>query len=420
MDRPEQPGNRKVIRYNFIANVGDGTLFSFGLSFVSLITVFPILIKTVGGGNISLSLIPVLWTIGFNFPQIIMANRVRTYPFKKKIVLRTALLQRLPWLILAGFTFFLIPALGKSIALAILLGGLLLAAVGGSINLPGWFELISKITPVHLRGSLFALRSLGGALLGITGGWIVKQVLDHFSFPLNFSILFLCAFTTMMLSYLFLAILREPEPSPIDQVFRRRDFFIKIWQILKEDKNFRFFLIADAGMMCALMADAFYTVNALQKFSLSYSFAGIFIMIIMASIITANPIFGLLADNFGHRLNLLFAAGFITLACVVARFAPGIEMYCLVFVASACTASLLQISRLPIIAEICKEKDRSVYVALTNLVTSPFILAALCGGWLANHYGYNLVFMIAGIVALGTMCWLLLIFREPRKQYTLS
>jgi hypothetical protein len=89
-----------------------------------------------------------------------MANYVRRLPYKKPLLLITALAQRLPWLLLGIFTMVfykpdypLVPGSGFFYFF-------ILAAVCGSINLPGWFDLVAKVTPVRLRGRLFASRSL--------------------------------------------------------------------------------------------------------------------------------------------------------------------------------------------------------------------------------------------------------------------
>jgi MFS family permease len=73
------------------------------------------------------------------------------------------------------------------------------------------------------------------------------------------------------------------------------------------------------------------------------------------------------------------------------------------------------VSRLTIIAEICLEDDRSTYIALANLITAPFVLSGLLGGWIANNFGYNAVFIIAGMFAITALIWLILMVKEPRE-----
>ena len=73
------------VKLNFIANLFDGALFAFGMSFVSLVTVMPVLVKKLGGSNIAIGLIPVVWILGLNFPQVLIANHTDKFPYKKNL-----------------------------------------------------------------------------------------------------------------------------------------------------------------------------------------------------------------------------------------------------------------------------------------------------------------------------------------------
>jgi len=399
----------------------DGALFSFAMTFVSLTTVLPLFVKKIGGSNIAIGLIPIVWTVGFNFPQISIANYALRFPYKKSLMIRTALVQRIPWLFIAICCFFCVGRLSVKMNLILFFAFYTLAAVSGSLNLPGWFDLIAKVTPTSLRGRLFAVRMTLGALLGVLGGWYVKYILEAVDFPDNFGFLFLTAFSIMMVSYIFLLIIREEEPSCPTHELRHSDFIRRLPAILKVEHNYRRFLIADALMMAALMADAFYMVHVLDKFSLSDGWAGWFTMTMMASLILGNFGFGFLADRLGHRVNLIVVA-FSTLgACLTALFAPNEFVYILVFVGAALTIGLIQVSRLSMIAEVCGETDRPKYVALTNMITSPFILLGILCGWLADRYGYSVVFIVAGIFAFCSGMWMLFKVREPRdREITIS
>jgi len=381
-----------------------------------MVTVFPVLVKKIGGSNLAVGLIPVIWIIGFNFPQILIANYASRQPFKKPLMLKTAFIQRLPWFVMSFVVFFLLKNVSPTIGLILIFSGLAFSAVAGSANLPGWFDLVAKITPLDLRGRLFAYRSILGALLGVAGGAIVSYVLDNIKYPDNFSLLFLLAFLVMMVSYVFLLKLKEVESNQYREQINRGEYLKKLKIILKKESRFRNFLIADALLITALMADAFYTVNALEKFSLSEGYAGQFIMVMMITMVLGNLIFGHLADRIGHKLNLMFAGIFTFSICLIAILAKSVVLYYLVFMGTALTLSLINVSRLAIIAELCVEENLPIYIALTNMITSPFILFGVLGGFLADRFGYDVVFCIAGIFALSSSLWWWRKVPEPRKK----
>ena len=407
--------NDTVVKRNFYLNIFDGAIFAFALSFVSLQTVFPVLVKKISGSDFAIGLIPVVWAAGFNFPQILVANHIRKLPFKKPWMLKTALAQRFPWLFIAILVLFFLEDLSPELALVCILASLGLAAVGGSINLPGWFDLFSKITPVQLRGRQFAYRSVLGAILGVFGGAVVVVVLDSFKYPKNFGILFLMTFFTMMVSYIFLLLLREDKPNPSLQLFGHKEFYKRLLAIVRQEKNFRNFLVSDALMMLANMSHAFFAVYAVEKFSLPDSSAGTFTMVMMASMILGSLYFGYVADKHGHKINLLWASTFIGFACLIAVISPIVELYYFVFVGAALNIILLQVSRLTIVAEICSEDDRPTYVALANVITAPFILSGMFGGFIVNIFGFQTLFLMSVFFSILTILWLITKVVEPRN-----
>jgi MFS family permease len=168
-------------------------------------------------------------------------------------------------------------------------------------------------------------------------------------------------------------------------------------------------------MMLANMSHAFFAVYAVEKFSLPDSYAGTFTMVMMASMIIGSLYFGYIADKHGHKINLLWASGFIGLACLIAIISPIVELYYFVFVGAALNIILLQVSRVTIVAEICSEEDRPTYVALTNVITAPFILSGMFGGIIANVFGYNTLFSMSILFSIITFLWLIIKVVEPRR-----
>ena len=66
--------------------------------------------------------------------------------------------------------------------------------------------------------------------------------------------------------------------------------------------------------------------------------------------------------------------------------------------------------------ELCTEEERPTYVALTNMVTSPFVLFGVLAGGIASAFGYDAVFVIAGVLALASAFWLTFKVEEPRTK----
>ena len=135
---------------------------------------------------------------------------------------------------------------------------------------------------------------------------------------------------------------------------------------------------------------------------------------IMLSMGVSTFVCGYLADHLGHRINFILASLGMALACIAALMANRVEVYYLAFVGSALTVGLRTISRLPIIAEICGEEDRPTFVALSNVITAPFVLAGVAGGWVAVSLGYDVVFAAAAVLSILSAVWFAMAVHEPR------
>ncbi len=89
--KPVPGPEQHTLRTNLAANIIDGGFYALTMALVSQQTVLPIFVKRMGGSNVHIGLLPVLWTFGFNFPGIFVANFIRHFPRKKSIFLRTAM-----------------------------------------------------------------------------------------------------------------------------------------------------------------------------------------------------------------------------------------------------------------------------------------------------------------------------------------
>lgn len=404
------------LRRNFRLNVIDGGVFALGMSLISHQTILPVFIKNIGGTNIAVGLIPVVWMLGFNFPQIFFAHLAQRVEYKKKLMLETGLIQRLPYLILAIVTFLVVADMSATQALFVFFFMFTIAALGGSVHLPVWFDIISKITPVTARGRLFAYRSIAGGILGVGGGWLAMVILRTITYPANFALLFILAFGIMMISFYVLTRLKEENPTKPSSTQHLLQNIRTIPAILKQNINFRNFLLADALIITASTANAFFTVHAFDMFHLDDSYAGLFTIVMMTSTILSSILLGSIADTFGHRLNLILAAAGTIIACTFALTAPNVYIYLIVFFISAFTINVTIISRLSIVVEMCTESERPTFIALTNMLTSPFVLSGIAAGWVANKYGYDFVFFASGFCAFIAAIWLVTKVKEPRRM----
>lgn len=412
------PGFRaKILKHNLLMHIADGALFVFGANFVSAFTIIPVFIQQAGGDPVAIGAVPVLWLMGLNLPQLFFAKISSTDKKIKPFVLRYGFLFRAMYLVIALFTFFILEKLSQSSAVLVLLILYFLLAVVGSIPIPGWFHLFSKTTPIKLRGRLLAVRQLIGSILALAAGSLTVLILSAITFPSNFAVLFLAAFLISMISFYFLSRLREDEDFYDEEKTQTVTNKLNLTKtILVNNVPFRNFLVADALITICLTSTAFYPVFALKKFGLSPSYAGTFTIITTASMIIGNLFFGYLADVSGHKINLIFLSIACLLASTTAIIANNILSYGIVFFFVGLILSLIGISRISFIAELCSPNERQFYIAMLNTITAPFSAFGIVSGAIIGFLSYPIVFLIYILIAATSTVWLIRKVKDPRVE----
>jgi MFS family permease len=406
----------KVLQHNILMHIGDGAMYAFAISFISVTTILPVFIQRMGGNAIAIGAVPVLWNLGVSFPQLFLGQQRSNEKFVKAPILLYSLIYR-PTFLLAGlFIFFFLEYISPGFSIPLILFFILIIAVLGSIPGPRWVNLFSKTVPVKLRGRLLAVRQLLGSLLGVLAGSIIIVILSSISFPQNFAVLFFLCFIFMFASFYFLRKVNEPEEAPDEELvvakIRRIE---RIKKVVKENKNLRSYLIADGLLLIALTSSSFFAVYAIKKFQLPTAYAGSFTIILMASTVLGNIIFGLLADIFGHKINLMIMAAVLLLANLSAIISINPLTYGGVFFFVALAQSLQGISRVAFVVEISGEKNRTLYASLLNSITAPALLFGIIAGILISIIGYPLVFLIYILISGFAVFWLYKKVDEPRQ-----
>jgi MFS family permease len=399
---------------NYVLNIIDGAFFSFALVFISFNTILPVFIRKLGGSNLLVSCIPFILTLGSSLPQLFVANYAERFQRKKPIVAFFGIGQRLPWIVIAVACFFM----GKDypgLLIAITLAMVLLYAVSCGLIVPPWFDMFSKIVPVNLRGRVMSIRMVIAQLLGIAGAIIATSILNKIDFPYNYSLLFFICFIFMVASFTIFLTIAEPVDNRKVEHKDLSTFLKGIPIILKEDKNFRNFILSRGFSDLATSATAFYSIYAINHFNLSEGYAGVFTTISSVAFVIANLTFGFLGDKKGHKVNITIGLFATVLIGVISVFTNNIYLYLLIFVLTSVAQGAKDVSMNSLTVEFCSPEKVPTYVALSSVIIIPVSLIVLAMGSIADIFGYKYIFVIAFISSI-LATFIILKVRDPRAE----
>ncbi len=402
--------------WNFGVNLLDISFMMLGMSLVSRETVMPVLVSSLTDSKLAVGLIGATVGLGFYLPQLLTAEYTERLRYKKPFVVTLGYLgERLPYLLIA-VTIWLWALRAPLAALTLFFIFLGMTTFSAGAANPAWYDMIAKVIPVHRRGLWSGLGHSLGAGMGIAGAALVGWTLKHFAYPANYVVLFGLAFVMVTISWVGLALNREPpslltkEPTPFMRYLRR------LPAVLHDNPNYRAFLIARMTVQAGAMASVFFIVYGRERFVIDATGIGALTAVLIGSQAVMNLVWGLWGDRSGHKRVLTAAAFALALASLAALLAPSVAWLAVTFFLLGAYLAADSASGLNIILEFCAPEDRPTYIGLTNTLFAPVIVVApLIGGWLASVMDYRGMMVIAMIIAALGALQLLLGVEEPRR-----
>lgn len=405
---------RRHIRFNFIVNVLDGGFFGLGVGFASTVTVIPLFVNSLTDSKLLIGLIVSLHTVGWQLPQLLTATRVSRLRRYKPMVLWMTIQERFPYLGLALLAL-LIPTLGKDWGL--LLAFILVAwqALGAGFTANPWQSMVGKIMPSERIGTFFGTQSAAASLLASGSAVVAGFLLQTVAAPHNFALSFLLAGVFMAISFVFLALTREPEHPVDDNEDVPRPGWDRMVTIVRQDANFRWFLVARMLSQVAWIAISFYTVYAVRQFQLNEETIGFLTGLLMVCQAIANPLLGWIGDHWGHRTVYAAGALMMTASAALALFAPAVGwLYAAFALAGFSNAAVWSIA-MSFTLEFGTGSEKPLYIGLANTLIAPVtLLAPIVAGGLADAFGFPIAFALSVVTGLATALVLQFVVRDPQ------
>ncbi len=411
------PDLRDKLRHNYLVNILDGSFFGFGIiGLASYVTIIPLYLSFLTESTALIGFVATLFHIGWQIPQLLTSNRVAGLRRYKPMALAMTLIERLPYFGLA-LVAFLIPTIGVESALVLTVLLLGLQSLGGGFTATAWQSMLSKIMPAHRLGTFFGVQSACVNLFGAGGALLAAYILDRFEFPESFSLLFFITAISLLVSFVFLAMTYEPESEPKDIVERVnwRDFGGRLRQILRADRNFRWFLIARSLTSLSLTVVSFFTIFGIRRFEMSAEVVGALTSVLLVSHTLSSTLIGWAGDRWGHRRVLIFGNLLTVISILLALTAPNVSWFYLVFALTGIVNSTQWSTIMTITVQFGSVAERPFYIGLANTLIAPVtVFAPIIGGWLVDAVSFELTFSIFALAGLLSMLVYMLPMEDPR------
>ncbi len=387
--------SKNNLRYNFIVNILDGSFFGFAIGFTSFVTILPLFVSTLTNSAVLIGLVPAIHNMGWQLPQLLVANKVAQRTRYKPMVLFMTIHERIPFICLAATAWFM-GFLGQRLALYITFFLLIWQGLGAGLTANPWQAMVAKIIPPRYQGTFIGSQASASNFLASISAFLAGVILERFKYPGNYSLCFMINVIAMAISFIFLSQTREEEKPPVVDIHTGKDFWNNLWKIIKHENQFRWFLIVRMLSQLAVMAFAFYTVYVVKRLGMSEIGVGLMTSVYMGSQIIANPIMGYMGDRYNHRFVMQMGMISAVASALIAVLAPSPAWFYLVFLLAGIANVAVWNTALAMTIEFGEDHEKPYYIGLANTIVAPMtMLAPIFGGWVADNFGYSSTFITA-------------------------
>ncbi len=413
---------------NFRLGVTNGALFTLAETLMDPTLVMVAFVSTLTSSPFLIGLIVPLRNAGWFLPQLYVSTFLQGWAYKKPLYTVMAVIRTLAW----GGLAVSVALVRDPTALLVLVIGLfgVNALAAGFAGL-SFMSVVAKTIPSWRRAEFFAWRLTSGGLLAVGAGFVVRAALREdfpLAFPRNFLALFASAWVFSIFGLLAYNLTKEPPDTEVPAGATLWEQLRRARQVLSSDRTYQAFLKLRMAMMLAGVATPFFVVWARDTFALSAEWIGVYLSVVTASSLIANPLFGYLSRRASnHKLMAVAAlAGLLmvglVLALPAANSAGGLDPRWVgpwlipVFFLSGIREAGLGVTASSLLLDLAPSTRRPLYVGLTHSVLGLVLLATTTGGLVVEVAGYFTLFWLALAANLLALWFARQVLKEARNQ----
>lgn len=401
---------------NIVCNAAGEGLWGFGAALGSFVTVLPLLIKKMGGGNIEVGLLGTTAAVCILVPQGLSSLVLQHGRGRKRFLIAWHFTVMIPlWAGVGLATLFLgseRPFAARVLVLALVASFML--AMG--FILPVWVDWAAGFVRPKRRGTLFGFGSSLFAGAGAVGAIAAKEIAERLDFPLDYAVLIFIGAGFYCLSMFAFLPIRELDAAPPGPRMTGREVLARFRESLSEP-NFRRYLVARLLLTAGSGPAVFLAVHYKSAGGGSVAepvVIGFGAVLAVSQAVTALAV-GRLGDSVGHKLGAIVGAVAQAAAISVAALVPGSLSCAISFACLGAAYASSWVSHQNMLFETCPHDCRTAHITVSNLVLAPLTaVVPVATGWAVGALGARTAFAACLVPTALGLAWLVFGVKEPR------
>jgi len=407
--------SEKNSKNNFKAFIWHSAFLALASNFMDVDTIIPSMLIKAGGGSVLLGILTAIMLGGSSLFQLVFAGFLSNQTYKKKYLL-IGINVRVVALLFLALLFFKSHFLSNDLIILFIFLLISLFSFSGSYANVSYIDIMGKSIRDTKRKKFFSTKQIINSTGIFTSALVVRELLKYYEYPINYSVLFLCAGILLLIASLGFWKIREVK-SLVKSQKGFVEFFTLIPSEIRKNPNLKYYLLIINSLGLGLSLLPFLILFAKENFGLSYGLIGNFLLFRTIGMLVAGLFLFKYSNRFQYKNLLKFSlilAALFPVVSLLLRYA--VSVYQLIFIFTGVFFAVYMVAINGVLLEISTNENRAVYAGISgagNILTTLFPLFA---GVLISLLGYNVVFITVSHVILMSYIFVTKLQCKPLKQ----
>jgi MFS family permease len=346
------------------------------------------------------------------------ARIVERAPRRLPLVLRVGFMQRLAWVGVALFPFFLRDQAGVLAIVAISA----LSTIPAATSTVAFTNLLADIIPPQDRARVVSIRSVIISATTTATVLICGPILDAIPPPVNYQVVFGFSFIAAMMSLRSVSRLHVPEEVSIAHRDRAKHWLtVSIRNAVRQvttEKAFVRYLIGSLIFHWGIyFPSALYNIYRIRNLGASDTWIGVYTMVDSVITMFSYLAWGRIVPRWGNRKVLIIGAFGMIAFPVLTGLSTTLPLLLIPAVIAGMFTPGFTLAAFNEMLAVSPETNRARYIAVyTSVVNAAAFVAPLAGSYMATGIDIRLALYMGGVFRfIGAFAFVFLLGRGARK-----
>jgi len=388
----------KISNHNFHAFLWHAGFLAFAQGFMDIDTVIPAMLIESGGRAVHIGIMTTIMMGGSSFTQLFFSPYISNKSFKKKYLL-AGINTRIFSLFALGFILFYLRVHQSDIMLWPIFLFIAFFSFGGAFANISYTDILGKSINENKRKVFFSAKQIIAGSAILFSAFLVKKVLITYKYPLNYGYMFFTGASLLLIASGGFWKLKEISPSA-HKIKGFKDFIGILQSELIQNKKLPYFLgfINTQGIIISFLP--FVMLYAKDIFNTQSNDTGYFLLYKVAGIVSVSMLIFLFARKIRYNPLLYLNVALSVTLIITTLFIRNEVALRYIFVLGGVAYSVYTITMNGLLLEVSGIKNRALYAGFAGAGNIMPAVFPFTGGWIINHFGFQVFSSIAIIIVL--------------------